>query len=418
MTAASPNHGRRPRARDMTTTSPRPGLVALRAARLFDGVFPRVRERPLLILDGPVIRAVDYGVEPPVDVEVVDLGDVTLLPGLIDTHVHLAFDASADPVGALAAREDDDALSAMTDAALDAIRGGVTTLRDLGDRGYLSLLLRDRPGLPTIVAAGPPITTPKGHCHYLGGAASPGVDGVRRAVREHVERGVDVIKVMASGGHLTEGTEPSEVQFSSEELRAAVDEAHAAGLPITAHAHAPTSIARAVDAGVDGIEHATFWTREGVLAPDDLVRRLGDRRLVIGATAGYVLAGDGGLDEAWAERLPGIVEVMERLHAAGARILAGTDAGVGPTKPHDVLAHGLEQLVAVLGISPFDALVSATSGAAEVCQLGDRKGRLAPGYDADVIAVAGDPLADIAAVHSPRAVYVRGQLRIDDRRPG
>ena len=133
----------------------------------------------------------------------VDLGEVTLLPGLVDTHVHLGFDASADPVANLQARNDAEVLVAMREAGRTALAGGVTTVRDLGDRDYLSLGLRDDETMPTIVAAGPPITTAAGHCHFLGGVATPGVHGVRAAVREHIERGVDVIKIMATGGQLT-----------------------------------------------------------------------------------------------------------------------------------------------------------------------------------------------------------------------
>jgi imidazolonepropionase-like amidohydrolase len=144
---------------------------------------------------------------------VIDLSGATLLPGLIDTHVHLAFDTSADAVGSLARRRDGEVVDAMKSAGRAALRGGVTTVRDLGDRGYLSLGLRGQAGLPTVVAAGPPITTPGGHCHYLGGTAEPTVRDVRAAVREHAERGVDVIKIMASGGNLTPGSRQDLAQF-------------------------------------------------------------------------------------------------------------------------------------------------------------------------------------------------------------
>src|SRR5439155_1263149 len=250
-----------------------------------------------------------------------DLGGAALLPGLVDTHVHLAFDASADPVGALAARSDEEVLEAMVRAGQAALRGGVTTVRDLGDRNYLSLGLRGRPGLPTIVAAGPPVTTPAGHCHYLGGVAEPTEAGVRAAVREHVERGVDVIKIMASGGTLTPGTYQHLPQFTPELLRAAVDEAHRHGLQVTAHAHAV--------------------------------------------------------------------------------------AGIGPVKPHDVVRHA-PAMLRDIGIGQAEALRMVTSAAAGVIGLGHRKGRIAPGFDADILAVDGDPIADPDALHRIRAVYARG----------
>jgi len=182
------------------TVAERPRRVALRADRLFDGVRVWDGAAPVLLIDWETIVAVLEG-ELPADADVMDLAGATVLPGLVDTHVHLAFDASADPVTGLAGRDDEGVRAAMTAAARIALAGGVTAIRDLGDRDYLSLELRARPGLPTIVAAGPPITTPLGHCHFLGGQTADSPDGVRRAVREHAERGCDVIKVMATWHH-------------------------------------------------------------------------------------------------------------------------------------------------------------------------------------------------------------------------
>jgi imidazolonepropionase-like amidohydrolase len=235
-------------------------LTALRAAWLFDGTSSAVIRDPVVVIEGATIVAVDSGVPAPAGADVVDLGGAALLPGLVDTHVHLAFDASTDAAGHLAGLDDSEAVQAMTRAGQAALRGGVTTVRDLGDRGYLSLGLRGQPGLPTIVTAGPPVTTPGGHCHYMGGVTEPTVPGVRAAVREHAERGVDVIKIMASGGNLTPGTRQDLAQFPPGVLRAAVDEAHRHGLQVTAHAHAVAAIAGAADAGVDGMEHVSFWT--------------------------------------------------------------------------------------------------------------------------------------------------------------
>ena len=390
------------------TVTERGRLTALRAAWLFDGTGSALIPDPLVVIDGGIIVAVGSGAPAPDGADVVDLGGAALLPGLVDTHVHLAFDASADPIAALAARSDEETTVAMIRAGQAALRGGVTTVRDLGDRDYLSLGLRGQPGLPTILAAGPPVTTaPAGHCHYLGGAAEPTEAGVRAAVREHVERGVDVIKIMASGGTLTPGTYQHLAQFTPEVLRAAVDEAHRHGLPVTAHAHAVAAIADGVAAGADGLEHVSFWTETSVDAPAELIQLIAERRTVVGLTVGLVPIPGLEPPPVVRARLPLIVANMRRLYEAGALMVAGSDAGIGPIKPHDVVRHAPDQLREV-GIGQPEALRMITSKAAEVIGLGHRKGRIAPGFDADILAVDGDPLADPAALHRIRAVYARG----------
>jgi len=385
----------------------RPRLVAIRAEALFDGVSSVLVRDPLLVMDGPAIVSVDSAVAPPPGAEVVDLAGATLLPGLIDTHVHLAFDGSADPVAALAGRDDGAVLAAMSAAGRAALRGGVTTVRDLGDRGYLSLGLRGAGDLPTIVAAGPPITTPAGHCHFLGGGAEATPQALRAAVRERAARGVDVIKVMASGGTMTPGTRQETSQFTADLLRVVVDEAHRLGLPVTAHAHGTAAIRMSLDAGVDGMEHVSFWSADGVDDPGDLVDRIAASRVAVGITGGVVPAPGAVPPPAVAMRMPRIIANTRRMYEAGAHLILGTDAGIGLPKPHDVLRFALEQ-TAMLGIAPVVALSLATSRAAAACGLGDVKGRLARGFDADVVAVNGNPLADLAALRRIRAVFARG----------
>ena len=162
--------------------------------------------------------------------------DSWLLPGLIDTHVHLVFDGSADPVSALDRLGDDEVLERMRDAAAAHLDAGVTSVRDLGDRRFLSTRLAlqtriDAAAGPHIVMAGPPITTPGGHCHFLGGAVA-GIDELRAAVRERARHGCGVVKIMASGGSMTPGSDPATSQFTFVELEVVVEEAHQLGLTV------------------------------------------------------------------------------------------------------------------------------------------------------------------------------------------
>jgi imidazolonepropionase-like amidohydrolase len=331
---------------------------------------------------------------------VVDLGDVTLLPGLIDAHVHLGFDAGRDPVAQMRSDSDATLLLRMRLAARRALAAGITTLRDLGDRNYLGLTLRDwfrqGPELgPAIIAAGPPITVTGGHCYFMGGEADGELE-VRRAVRAHVKAGVDVIKMMATGGHMTGGTNPGLPQYTVAEIRAAVEEAHRLGRQLTAHAHGPTGIACAVEAGVDCIEHCSFRV-DGVRRPDfALISRIAAQGIAVSPTVG-----------APTPLMEDFVPILERMHAEGVRLVASTDAGIGPMRPHDALPHAVIFL-AGCGLSNAEALASATSVAAAVCGVGDRKGALQAGKDADLVAVGGDPLRDIGALLDVRAVFCHG----------
>jgi len=389
-------------------------LTILRPAALFDGSSPALLARPSVVVADGVIAAVHGPAGPvPAGADVVDLPGLTLLPGLVDTHLHLCFDASKDPVGHLADTSDGLLREQMAGAARRALRAGVTTVRDLGDRGYLALDLRDHglageaDPLPAIVAAGPPITTPGGHCHFLGGTAS-GERALRAAVRERAERGVDVIKVMASGGNMTPGSLAHEPQFDAESLRAIVDEAHRHGLPVTAHAHSARSIADAVAAGVDGIEHATFMTADGVDAPEAVIRDIVSRQIAVGCTVGIDPAQAGPPMPQIARRLASMGAARRRLYESGAVLVAGSDAGVSPAKPHDVLRFAPADLASA-GLGPAEILCAMTSRAAQACGLGHRKGRIASGFDADILAIDGNPLDDLAAIRKLRAVYVGGR---------
>ncbi|MGA5311138.1 amidohydrolase family protein [Micromonospora taraxaci] len=389
---------------------------AVRAERVFDGE-RLVDGGVLVLLDGGRIADVRRGrAEAPEGWPVREAPDGTLLPGLVDAHVHLCADAGPDALGRLADRAETD-LDAVVEASLRAhLTAGITTVRDLGDRRDAVLRWRDRgvrDDLPSVVAAGAPVTSIGGHCWALGGEAS-GVDGVREAVRLRAAAGADLVKIMASGGVFTPGTDTTRPQFTDQELAAALNQAHDVGLPVTAHAHALSAVEQALRVGVDGIEHCTCVTTTGARVPEELADRLAASGIAVCATLGtdpavitppevVEMAARAGLSEA------ALRADTATLHRAGVRLVAGSDAGLGPAKPHGILPETLIEYVAC-GIPATAALTAATSVGAEVCGLGGRKGRVRPGFEADLLIVDGDPTSDITVLRRPLAVYRAGDL--------
>ncbi|MDG4837656.1 amidohydrolase family protein [Micromonospora sp. WMMD967] len=389
---------------------------AVRAGLMFDGE-RLVDGGVLVLLDGGRIVDVRSGrPEAPEGWPVREVPDGTLLPGLVDAHVHLCADAGPDALGRLADRAETD-LDAVVEASLRAqLRAGITTVRDLGDRRDAVLRWRGRgvrDDLPTVVAAGAPVTSIGGHCWALGGEAS-GVDGVREAVRLRAAAGADLVKIMASGGVFTPGTDTTRPQFTDQELAAAVNQAHDLGLPVTAHAHALSAVEQALGVGADGIEHCTCVTATGARVPEELAERLAASGIAVCATLGtdpavvtppevVEMAARAGLSEA------ALRAGTATLHRAGVRLVAGSDAGLGPAKPHGILPETLVEYVAC-GISATAALTAATSVGAEACGLGGRKGRVRPGFEADLLIVQGDPTSDITVLRRPLAVYRAGDL--------
>ncbi|MGH9275894.1 MAG: amidohydrolase family protein, partial [Acidimicrobiales bacterium] len=304
---------------------------------------------------------------------------------------------------------DDALLERARASAQQALRAGITTIRDLGDRAYLTLRLRHDPDLPTILCAGPPITRVGGHCHYLRGEAD-GEAALVAAVRDRHDHQCDVVKIMATGGAGTPTFPMWKSQFTTVELRAVVDEAHALGMPVASHCHGVAGIEQSVEVGVDSIEHCTFFTEAGRSEPDeDLMGRIAASGVCVSATLGF-LPGAPLTNPVMVANRETVVAARRRLHDLGATIVAGTDAGITPAKPHDVLPHALRDLVGV-GMSHLEGLRALTSGAAAACHVGDRKGRLARGWDADLFAVAGDPTVDSDALLAPVAVW-RGGRRL------
>lgn len=403
-------------------------MKALRSASVFDG--ERFLEAGATVLiDGDTIVGVESAAyDVPEGCEVTTYAG-TLLPGLIDCHVHLVFDsapAGLESVGELSDAELDDRI---TRALHQQVDHGVTTVRDLGDLRYRTLLHRDRqaPGLPRILAAGPPLTIAEGHCHFLGGVVGdlPSIDA---AIRERADRGVDVIKVMASGGILTPNSDQFGAQFDVTTLRALRELAHAQGLQVLAHSHSLVGMEAATDAGLDGIEHFSGLRRGNNELPPDLLDRVAESGIGVCPTLGGDMSvlpspelmppgfikvfhelgmpADAPLEESWNFFLSLRRQHMAAAYAHGLRLISGSDAGVGPPKPHGGLFSAVLELAAVM---PFnEALATATSLAADYC--GVPAGRLQTGLSADLLVLDGDLQVTPGCLGDPHAVMVRGQL--------
>lgn len=377
-------------------------MWAMRAARLFDGY--GFVDHPFVVVDHDG-NVASVGETPPTGIDVQDLGDATLLPGLVDCHQHLVFNMQGTLEEQVRRATDAELTDRAMANARRALVGGVTTLRDLGDRNYVTLGLRDHPELPTIMASGPPITPPGGHCWYLGGEVE-GRDGLRAGVRERVERGCDVVKIMVTGGAMTPTFPLWKSQFSIDDVRLVVDEAHHHGLPVAAHCHGVDGISAAVDVGVDSIEHCTFFTEAMESAPTaELLDRLAASATALSATWGNNR--DRRMPAPWDAAVAVIDEALGRVHAGGGTVVVGTDAGIHDFKPHDVLPYAFPTLIRV-GMTTVQALRAITSTAADVCRRPER-GRLAPGLPADMIAIDGDPAADPAALARVSRVWKHGR---------
>ena len=390
----------------------RSGTLVLSGARIIDGTGGEpVRGRSVVVEGGVITAVVDDARAPRGNG--LDLAGYTLLPGLINCHVHLCFGAEADPVRPL--REEPLALTAIKALlrARETARAGVTTVRDLGGREYVEIAARRaiQEGLidgPRILAAGRPVCMTGGHGHWLGREAD-GPDDARKAVREQLKAGADVNKIIATGGVMTPGVEPGSPQMTLEEMRAAIEEARKAGRRTAAHAMAATGISEAIDAGITSIEHGVFLTEEIVAH----MRRDGTF-LVPTLNAPTAIAAGGlaaGIPQFMVRKseqvVPAHVASFQLAHRAGVRIAAGADSGT-PLNFHGSLLPELALMVKY-GMTPLEAIRSATVTAADCLGLGEVTGRVAPGYAADLIAVAGDPAERIEALADLKLVLVNGR---------
>jgi imidazolonepropionase-like amidohydrolase len=373
---------------------------AIRSVRVIDGT-GRTIERATVVIRGNLIAAVgsDRDLAIPHGAAKIDGRGLTLLPGLIDCHVHLCLGAEPDVVDAIAKETPTLNLLKSSQAARRTLEAGFTTVRDVGSRDHSIFTLQRAidtglvPG-PRIVGAGLAICMIGGHARFIGQEVE-GAEQVRSVVRAQIAAGATVIKVIASGGVLTPGTSPDQAQMTVEELQAAVDEAQRAGRKVAAHAHGSPGMKNAVRAGVHSIEHATLMDEEAAAMMKQQGVFMVPTLSALATTAACRLGcgiPESALDKAKSMTKRHQVSFKNALRD-GIQIAMGTDAGT-PFNFHGENAQELERMVA-FGMSPMQAILASTSAAARLIGIQDQVGTIEKGKRADLLLFEGNPLRRI-----------------------
>ncbi|MEG8177672.1 amidohydrolase family protein [Nocardia terpenica] len=388
--------------------------ILITARRLVVGPADRtIDDAALVVADGLITACGTRAeVEPTVpDAVRYDFPTGTILPGLIDSHVHLALGGERDPIAPLLHHTPDTLLRNMIERARQALAAGVTTVRDLGDRHGGAARLRDLIAAqsvsgPRILAATVPLTCPGGHLAALGGEVASRRE-IRDRIRRNADLGADLIKVMASGGALTPGGPPMwAAQFDADQLGYIVEQAEEVGLPVAAHAHGTDTIAHCVTAGVRTIEHCSWRTADGLRYDEAVAAAIARRNVAVCRC----ISGDwrGFLAQLGERNAAALCDAIQRMRRAGVRFIAGTDAGV-PGAPFGDYA-GMLEFFAEIGFPNGEVVDMATVHAADALGIADRVGRLEIGYEADVLVVDGDPLTDLGSLRKTLLVAARGRI--------
>lgn len=385
-------------------------MITLTNLKVWDGVSDSLAEDidSLTIDDGRIIEASALPAHRGRG-EVRDMGGLTVTPGLIDAHVHLCLDPEITVPEDQSKPSDEEILAQMSRRASLMLSSGITTARDLGGGKWLEFEIRDRIDRgetrgPRLLCAGQPITSVKGHCHFWGGEAADVGEALEVLARQ-VDRGADLIKVMATGGNLTKGSKPADAQFDEASLAQIVAQARHHDRHVAAHCHGTEGIANAARAGVRTIEHCSWVGTAGWARAYDP----GVARAI--ATGGVWVSPT--INLGWQRRVgSGEYEALVQgnfraMREAGVKLIASTDAGI-PNVYHPDLPRALPLFAHFAGLTPVETLRAATSDCAEAIGLGEVTGRIATGMSADLLFMEDNPLEDLAALAAPVDVMSRG----------
>lgn len=365
----------------------------------------------ILVVDGKIK---DLGDNLDYQADIVDLSGKFVSPGLINCHVHVTMDPVGDPFKLL--MEESDSKAALRGARnlKKHLKHGTTYLRDVGARGSVDMDLRDfvANGLiqgPEMKVAGQVVTMTGGHGWPIGREAD-GVDEIRKAAREQLKAGADIVKIMATGGVMTSGVEPGSPQLSLEEMKAGVEEAHKAGRKTASHAQGTLGIKNAILAGIDSIEH-------GIILDEEVISLMLEKGtyLVPTLVAPYFIVEAGteaGIKPDAYKKAKDMLEIhknsFQAAYKAGVKIAMGTDAGT-PYNGHDMAWYELKMMVDY-GMSPMESIITATKNAADLLDIDDNYGSLEVDKYADFLVLNENPLENIEAFKDIYSVYKKGEL--------
>jgi len=401
-------------------SAPGSKTVVIRAGHLLDVKTGRLLSQQEIVIEGDRIKAVRPYDLSPGGAQFIDLTNATVLPGLIDAHTHITFTPNFG-YSRLAISVPREALNGARNARV-TLDAGFTTIRNVGASGFADVALRDAinagdvPG-PRMLVSGPALSITGGHCddnllpfewHVHSDGVADGIEAVQHKTREIIKYGADLIKICATGGVLSHGDNPQASQYTLEEMKAIVADAHRLGRKVAAHAHGAEGIRWASEAGVDSIEHGSYvddaaiatMKKNGTYLVPTLY--LADWFLEnaekIGTPAELIAKGR--------EVMPAARKNVARAFAAGVKVGFGTDAAV---YPHGLNAHEFAVMVK-LGLTPLQAIQAATVNDADLLGWSDKIGTIEPGKWADIVAVDGDPLADVTTLERVKFVMKGGEV--------